>query len=177
MNDHSIQKVNEIESGANAETVPPIEWFEQTVTLSSLRPFEQNPRDITDNQMQKLRQSLIEDGYHSRIKVTHDYRVIGGHQRLRVMQELGYDYVKVLVPDRVLSDDQFYRIMLRDNHSNGTWDMDALANMFDLEFLRMDIGLHDIMGIVPEDKEPPASKTHVKCPNCEHVFEKKGNAA
>ena len=146
--------------------------------LNNLRPFEQNPRLITEEQVAKLKRSLIEDGYHNRLKVTPDLRVIGGHQRLKVMKDLGWDEIAVLVPDRALSDDEFIRVMLRDNHNNGTWDMEALANMFDLEFLRQDIGLHDVMNIPPLTQEDSApGKNMVCCPQCGNTFPVKGNKA
>jgi len=171
----SVQQLVPSEAGGNAEPLPPVEWHEILVPLTQLRPFEQNPRQINENQFKKLIQSLIEDGYHSRIKVTNDYRVIGGHQRLRAMQELGWTELKVLVPDRDLSDEQFTRILLRDNHNNGQWDMDMLANLFDLEWLRSDIGLHDIMGIPPAEDEQPKPSGQVCCPACQATFPIKGN--
>ncbi len=77
------------------EVIPPInhesiQWIEKISRLNDLRPFEQNPRRITKEQFEKLKQSLREDGYHSRIKATPDGRIIGGHQRLRALRELGY---------------------------------------------------------------------------------------
>lgn len=157
--------------------LPQIQWVEKTLRLAELRPFEQNPRTISEVQFAKLKQSLAEDGYHSRIKVTHDYRVVGGHQRLRALQELGFDKVAVLVPSRPLTDNEFKRILIRDNHSNGVFDMDALAGMFDLEELRA-FGLHEVMNIPPlEDnlEEPKPGKTMVKCPQCSHTFPVKGH--
>ena len=145
--------------------------------LSELRPFEKNPRTITESEYAKLKRSIAEDGYHSRIKVTADLRVVGGHQRLRAFRELGITDIPVLVSSRPLTDDEFKRILIRDNHNNGLWDMDELANMFDLEELR-DFGLHEVMNIMPEDKSDEAAapgKSNVCCPECGHVFPTKGN--
>lgn len=155
-----------------------IQWVERTVHLRDLKPFEDNPRTITESQYEKLKQSLIEDGYHSRIKATPDLRVIGGHQRLRALRELGYSDVAVLVPDRPVHDEAFRRILIRDNHNNGLWDIDLLSGMFDLEELR-ELGVHDVMNIPPmDDGEPPAAgKTQVCCPKCSEVFPVKGNKA
>ena len=156
-----------------------IQWVEQVVHLRDLKPFEENPRTITESQYEKLKQSLIEDGYHSRIKATPDLRVIGGHQRLRALRELGFVEVAVLVPDRPVHDEAFKRILIRDNHNNGLWDIDVLSGMFDLEELR-DLGVHDVMNIPPMDfgdKEEPQGKSQVCCPKCEHLFPVKGNKA
>lgn len=158
-----------------AEILESIQWVEKICRLKDLRPFEDNPRTITKEQFSKLKQSIIEDGYHSRIKVTHDGRVVGGHQRLRAMQELGFVEVPVLVPDRPLTDTEFMRVMIRDNHSNGLFDMDMLANLFDLEELR-GFGLHEVNGIAPEGEDKPP-KAMVCCPGCGVVFPVKGNKA
>ena len=131
---------------------------------------------FTAEQFAKLKQSLVDDGYHSRIKITPDGRMIGGHQRKRALQERGVKAVQVLVPDRALTDRQFVSIMIRDNHSNGIFDMDMLANMFDLEDLR-GFGLHDITGLAPEGEDMKPPKNMVCCPECNHVFPVKGNKA
>lgn len=149
------------------------QWVEKIVRLIDLRPFESNPRSITEAQFAKLKQSILESGYHSRIKCTHDLRVIGGHQRIRALMELGVEEVPVHVPPRPLSDEEFLRVMIIDNHSNGVWDMDALANSFDLEMLH-DVGLHEVNKIREPSWEP--GKKMVKCPECQHAFPIKGNA-
>lgn len=176
-NDHvkTEQKRGEIIVSNEADVVESIQWIEKVVRLTDLRPFEQNPRTITKEQFEKLKRSLQEDGYHSRIKVMHDLRVVGGHQRTRAMRELGFTTVPVLVPDRPLTDHEFMRVMLRDNHNNGVFDMDALANLFDLEELR-NFGLHEVNNIAPEgDDKPP--KALVCCPKCGETFPVKGNKA
>lgn len=156
-----------------------IQWVEENKHLSDLRPYEDNPRHISETQYEKLKQSLEQDGYHSRIKATRDGRVVGGHQRLKAMRELGWANVQVLVPDRDLTDKEFQRIMIRDNVNNGSWDMDALANGFDLEDLRA-WGVNDVMNIAPFDEEDEShepGKSDVRCPNCETIFSVKGNKA
>lgn len=156
-----------------------IQWVEETRRLKDLKPFERNPRTITDAQFDKLVQSIVQDGYHSRIKVTLDGRMIGGHQRLKAMTKLGFDEIKVLVPDREIDDETFKRICLRDNHNNGVWDMDILSSDYELEFMRA-IGLHDVMNIPPMDDDEPdenAGRKMVCCPKCQHQFPVKGNGA
>lgn len=157
--------------------VLPIQWVEKLERLSVLRPFEQNPRRITKEQFEKLKQSIQEDGYHARIKATQDGRVIGGHQRLRALRELGFKEVPVLYPSRPLTDREYVRIMVRDNHNNGVFDLDMMSAMFDLEELRA-FGLHDINGISPMgDGEESKPRAMVCCPKCGEVFPQKGNKA
>jgi hypothetical protein len=156
-----------------------ITWTEQVVALNALRPFESNPRTITEVQFAKLKASIVEDGLHTRPKVTHDLRLIAGHQRVKALKELGFTDIPVLVPSRPLSDDEFKRILIRDNHNNGLFDYDMLANMFDLEELR-GFGLHEVGMIAPMDdgtQEEKPGKSMVCCPKCQNVFSVKGNRA
>lgn len=158
------------------EVIDSIQWSEKTCRLKDLRPFEQNPRRITKEQFEKLKTSILQDGYHSRIKTDGRGRIAGGHQRLRALLELGFSEVPVLVPNRPLSDIEFMRVMVRDNHNNGLFDMDALANMFDLEDLR-GFGLHDVTSIAPEGEGDKPPRSMVCCPNCGESFPVKGNKA
>lgn len=156
-----------------------IQWVEKSWHLNDLKPYERNPRQVSETQYEKLKSSLREDGYHTRIKATKDGRVIGGHQRLKAMKELGWTYVQVLVPDADITDEQFRRIMIRDNVNNGEWDMDMLSTDFELEDLR-DFGVHEVMDIPPFDEEDEShqpGKTQVCCPSCGAVFPVKGNKA
>lgn len=155
------------------EKAQALEWVELKVHLSQLRPFERNPRAITEDQYGKLKQSIQTTGYRTRIEATQDFRVIGGHQRLRALRELGYDYVPVLVPTRPLTDTEFVHAMISGNHSNGLWDMDMLANEYDLAVLH-DIGLHELLDVRPDEASQTGKKL-VKCPQCMEIFPVKGN--
>ncbi len=154
-----------------------IQWVEETRPLNELKPFEYNPRQITESQYSKLKESIEQDGYHSRTKCTQDGRIIGGHQRLRILKDMGLSEIQVLVPDREIDDDQFHKILLRDNHNAGVFDIDMLAN-YELELLH-EIGLHEVNSLRPVDEiieeAGKAPKNHVKCPECEFVFAVKGN--
>jgi len=162
--------------------IPTIQWLEKTVHLSELTPFEGNPRKITEDQFLKLKASLIRLGQFRPLLVTHDLRLAGGHQRVKAMRELGWEECRVSVPAREITDNEYRQLLLQDNHENGTWDMDVLANSWDLEELRT-VGLHDVMNMPPmdklgEDQDGEAKpKTFYKCPECSHVFPGKGNKA
>jgi ParB-like chromosome segregation protein Spo0J len=66
-----------------------IKWTEKSVKVSALKPFERNPRRISQEAFNRLKKSLSENGYHQRIIVTKDLRVIGGHQRIKALKEIG----------------------------------------------------------------------------------------
>lgn len=108
-------------------------WQEKIVQLSELKPFERNPRRISKESFQQLKNSLQEDGYHQRIIATPDLRVVGGHQRIRALQELGFKEIPILIPDRVMTDDEFRRTLVRDNISFGEFDMGILSADYNFE--------------------------------------------
>lgn len=107
-----------------------INWNEVEVAIDQLKPFESNPRHITPKQYERLVASLRENGYHQRILATEDYRIIGGHQRIKALRELGFAVVRVLVPDSVITDAQFRRLLIQDNIPFGEFDKAMLIAEF-----------------------------------------------
>ena len=148
-------------------------WTERTFKLTDLKPYDKNPRRITKEQFEKLKRSISEDGFHQRLLVTEDGRVIGGHQRIKALKELGYKDIQALVPDRDLTPEEYDRLNIRDNLQAGEWDFDALANHFDAEQL-LDWGFPESLlpkqedvvnepaGDEDEAPEPPAIATTVR---------------
>ena len=106
-----------------------VQWEPRKVLVSELIPYEKNPRKISATEFERLKDSIVEDGYHQRIIVTPDLRVIGGHQRIKALTELGFTEVEVLVPDRELTEEQFNRILVRDNVEYGIWDIDGVGDL------------------------------------------------
>lgn len=121
-----------------------ITWTDKTVSVADLQPYERNPRSITKGAFEKLKSSLRDNGYHQRIIAQPDLKVIGGHQRIRALQELGITEIVVLVPDRELSHEEFRRILVQDNLAFGDFDFDILSADFDIEELR-DWGMSDAL--------------------------------
>ena len=113
-----------------------IVWREQAVELKDLKPYEKNPRRISKEAFAKLKQSIEQDGFHQRILCTPDLKVIGGHQRIKALQDMGWKEVQVLTPSRELTEDEYRRLLIRDNLQAGEWDMDELANAFTIEELK-----------------------------------------
>jgi len=119
------------------------------------------------------------EGYRDRITATHDLRVIGGHQRIKAMMQLGYDEVEVIVPDWEITDDEYLLYVLKGNVTYGMWDEDMLANVFSLDMLT-DAGVaKDIDGgavfAAKEAENPTPPKNMVRCTNCSEEFPVKGN--
>ncbi len=65
----------------------------ETLSLDALRPAAYNPRKKLksgDKEYEKIKNSILEFGYVEPIIVNYDMTVIGGHQRLTVLKDLGY---------------------------------------------------------------------------------------
>lgn len=140
-----------------------IRWQERTVDLSDLIPYERNPRKISKENFFRLKKSIQELGYHQRVicNASSDgkYRIIGGHQRLKIFRELGWKQLTILTPDRELSDAEFRRLLVQDNLPFGEHDFDILMEDFDREEL-LDWGMsEDLLPretiIDPEEDELP----------------------
>jgi ParB-like chromosome segregation protein Spo0J len=132
-----------------------ITWTETTAALKDLKPYDKNPRRISKEAFAKLKQSIEQDGFHQRILCTPDLKVIGGHQRIKALQDLGYKDVQVLTPSRELTEDEYRRLLIRDNLQAGEWDMEALANAFTIEELK-DWGFpENLLPYMEKEEEEP----------------------
>jgi hypothetical protein len=99
--------------------------------VEDLRPAEYNPRKTLkpgDDEYEKLKASIQSFGYVDPIIVNRDGTVIGGHQRLNVLIDLGFSEVEVAVVDLNKSDEKALNIAL--NKISGEWDEEKLAAIF-----------------------------------------------
>lgn len=117
-----------------------ISWTERKVSVEELRPFERNPRKIDAEGLERLKSQIARQGYHQRILATRDLRIIGGHQRIKVLKQLGIEEIAVLIPDRDLTDKQFREIVITDNLHSGEFDIAVLIEDYELDDLK-DLGM------------------------------------
>lgn len=102
--------------------------YRQTETLKKL---ENNPRCITEKQLQKLKESIQRnpDYFEARPIILSDRTgelvIIAGNQRYDACVQLGIKEVPtVLIPN--LTEEREREIIIRDNVNNGEWDMACL---------------------------------------------------
>lgn len=99
------------------------------LTLSELTPADYNPRkDLQpgDSEYEKLKRSLAEFGYVEPViwnKTTG--HIVGGHQRLKVLADLGYTEVDCVVVELDETREKALNIAL--NKISGQWDESKLA--------------------------------------------------
>lgn len=102
-----------------------------------------NPRYITEDKMAKLIANIEEHpellAYRSLLVYplpSGKYIVIGGNQRLKALQQLGYTEAPCIIIDPETSAERLKELTVLDNASFGKFDMEALANMWDNETLQ-----------------------------------------
>ena len=122
----------------------------QIIEISKLKRAEYNPRkELTpeDPEYQQLKKSIVEFGYVVPVVVNKDYTVIGGHQGLTVLEDLGYKKIECSVQD--LNKTQEKALNLALNKINGIWDNEKLEKILaELKELEFDM---DITGFSPEE--------------------------
>lgn len=99
--------------------------------LDDLNPAEYNPRKRLkpgDEEYEKLKRSIDTFTYVDPIIINADGTVIGGHQRLFVLRDLGYTEADVSVVNLSKADEKALNIAL--NKISGEWDEEKLAAIF-----------------------------------------------
>ena len=102
----------------------------QKANINDLISPEYNPREITEEEMDKLKLSIEEFGYVDPIIVNEvNNHIIGGNQRYEALKEMGYEEVEVnYVHIEDLNREKSLNIML--NKVSGDWDNDKLTEIF-----------------------------------------------
>ncbi len=113
----------------------PIEWTTEKREVSELIPYQSNPRQLTEKQAKDLALSLERFNLADPIVINTDNTIIGGHQRVNILKQLGDLTVDVRVPSRTLTKGEEQELNLRLNRNQGQWDFDLLANL-DEELLK-----------------------------------------
>ncbi len=116
-----------------------ITWKSERRKIADLNPAPYNPRQMTEKQAADLTTSIERFGLAEPIVINKNNTIIGGHQRINIIKmQRGVEEVDVMVPSRMLSDEEEHELNLRLNKNTGEWDFDALCN-FDEDFLK-DVG-------------------------------------
>lgn len=133
----------------------------EQVKISELKPAQYNPRQLKKSQFEALRESLDKFGFVDPVVVNKKNNVIvGGHQRVKVWQDLGNEMVPVFWVD--LDEAEERRLNVTLNAVTGEWDFDILANQFDVDDLEewgFDMDLLNIMGDEEEPKKKEVKET------------------
>ena len=112
------------------------------VDINELISPEYNPRQITDEEMGKLKNSINEFGYVAPIIVNkHNNHIVGGNQRYEALKQLGYTMIDVIhINEPDINKEKALNIRL--NNLSGEWSMPKLEKVIDeLKMEKFDITL------------------------------------
>ena len=99
----------------------------KSINIEELKPAEYNPRlDLKpgDKEFEKIRKSIEEFGYVDPVIINKDGTIIGGHQRYKVLKDMGYTEIQCIVIDVDKDKEKALNIAL--NKISGDWDKDKL---------------------------------------------------
>ena len=137
-----------------------MQW--QTLPLVELRPAAYNPRKAlkpSDKEYQKIKNSIQEFGYVEPIIVNHDMTVIGGHQRLTVLKDLGYTEAQCVVL-HIEDEAKAKALNIALNKISGEWNEQLLADLLvDLQDAQFNL---DLTGFEAPEIDQLFSKLHNK---------------
>lgn len=144
--------------------------------LTELKKLEGNPRIIRDKQFKTLCDSIRDNSKYFEARPlilsnrTGQLVIIAGNQRYEAAKALKLKEVPTfLIED--LTEDKEKEIVIRDNISNGEFDMDALANAWgDLPLVDWGVDIPADWGNVPEIAEDQSESKSTcqqnECPKC-----------
>ena len=137
----------------------------QKIKIDKLIPATYNPRkDLKPNDPEyiKIKNSIENFGFVSPLIINKDMTVIGGHQRLKVLKELGFIELECIVVDLDKTNEKALNIAL--NKIQGDWDEEKLeellqelklenfdTNLTGFDFDEVDEMLKDISGSKEDD--------------------------
>lgn len=136
-----------------------------------------NPRRINKKQYEALKKSLKEFPEMKQLReivVDENLTILGGHQRIYALKDLGYTEVTVKQVTG-FTEEQKREFMIKDNTASGEWDSDIMANQWDIKELE-EWGVPAFnFGDIKDEPDDPAAKDgeprEVKCPSCGFAFE------
>ena len=124
----------------------PLEWHNEKRKVKDLVPFEFNPRKLSEEKKQLLINSIEKFNLAEVPAINLDNVIIAGHQRIKVLMELGRgeEEIDVRVPNRLLNEKEYKEYNITSNIPVGFWDVDVLDESFS------DINLEEL-GLFIED--------------------------
>jgi len=106
------------------------------IEINALNPAVYNPRKISEQEYSGLMASIKKFGLVEPLVVNKDYTVVGGHQRLKVCKDLGFEKVPCFMVDLDKKDEKKLNVVLNNPHIQGNYDKKLLLEI--LEDLKVD---------------------------------------
>ena len=131
------------------------------IKIADLVPASYNPRKALkpgDKEYEKIKRSIEEFGYCEPVIVNRDMTIIGGHQRVTVLRDLGYTEIDCIVIEIEKTKEKALNIAL--NKITGEWNKELLADLIaDLQDSDFDV---TFTGFDPPEIEQLMNAVHDK---------------
>ena len=133
--------------------------------LSDLKKLDNNPRQIKEQDLAKLIQSIRDNPEYFEARPlilsnrTGELVILGGNQRYEASKFLKLEKVPTHLIEG-LTEEKEREIIIRDNVNNGSWDFDLLANEWDaIDLDNWGLSLWHEEEIIEEEKKEKPQKT------------------
>lgn len=133
-----------------------IEWKTEKRLIKDLVAHERNPRTLSKKSYKDLISSFKRFNYVELAAINLDNTILAGHQRIHIMQDLGWDdkEIEVRVPTRLLTKKEADNYLIVSNKVTGDWDHDILADQWEEEELyAAGFSKEDLYGKQEEEKD------------------------
>ena len=150
--------------------------FTEKYPIDNLKPYERNPRRITQKAIDAVAKSIRMNGALDPIEIDETGEVLAGHTRLKAYKELGYTECPVIQHIGLTkTQKRTYRIASNKTAEYSEWDDELLAaELKDIEYnieqLQESTGVEQYdMTIPTENKsidENEMMHTQNECPKC-----------
>lgn len=150
----------------------------QKIKIDKLIPATYNPRKNlkpSDAEYVKIKNSIVKFGFVSPLVINKDMTVIGGHQRLKVLKEMGIVEVECIIVDLDKTNEKALNIAL--NKIQGDWDEEKLeallqelkledfdTNLTGFDFDEVDEILKDVNGSKEDDFDVDSAYEEIEEP-------------
>lgn len=152
----------------------------ENMAIDDLITYKNNTKRHTPEQIEQIKQSILDFGMNDPIAVWRDNTIIEGHGRLQALKELGITVVPVIRLDD-LTDDQrkAYTIVHNKLTLNSDFDIEILneelSHITDIDMKKYgleitDIPTEDFYSDIFVDA-PEKEKEEITCPFCGRTFE------
>ena len=129
--------------------------------IAELKAATYNPRKALkpgDKEYEKIKNSIVEFGYCEPVIVNDDMTIIGGHQRVTVLKDLGFTEIECIVISIDKTKEKALNIAL--NKITGEWNKELLADLIkDLQSSDFDVAF---TGFEPPEIEQLFNAVHDK---------------
>ena len=98
------------------------------VEINTLKEFDKNPRNITEEGMARLKKQIQKLGQYKPLVITSDGIVLGGNMRFRALKEMGIEKVWVSVV-KPKDNNEMLEYTFSDNDRAGFYDEDLLEKL------------------------------------------------